>query len=176
MQGGFTQSVASIKSLISDWIIFETSKKRSKNEEVDYSKSHNFCVKNLGITVYGGDLPTTPSPIESEISIMGAGADLGFSRGDGFSKKLQKFCRPFLLGRPNWFFDLSQSNKKTLFWPPKFVPEAKFWKNRPEKAFLGVFETFWPKNAFFLRAPTHFFEGWKVKAELRIRFQKKNLH
>ena len=127
MQGGFTQSVASIKSLISAWIIFETSKKRSKNEEVDYSKSHNFCVKNLGITVYGGDLPTTPSPIESEISIMGAGADLGFSRGGGFSNKLQKFCRPFLLGRPNWFFQPSQNDKKkTLFWAPKFVPESKF--------------------------------------------------
>ena len=46
-----------------------------------------------------------------------SGADLGFSPGGGggFSKSFRKFCRPFFLGRPNWFSELSQITKKTLF-------------------------------------------------------------
>ena len=39
-----------------------------------------------------------------------------FSRGGGFSKKIRKFWRPFFLGRPNWFLELSQSTFLPLFW------------------------------------------------------------
>ena len=71
-----------------------------------------------------------------------SGADLGFSRGGGgrifkkFSKILTTF---FFLGRPNWFFELSQSTVLPLFW-------QSFLRRRQ------IFEKFWQKNSIFFGA------------------------
>ena len=73
-----------------------------------------------------------------------SGRDLGFSRGGGFSKKNSKILSTFVLGRPNWFSELSQSNKKTPFWPKFLCRRHKFKKKQAKNAFQKcVFGTFW---------------------------------
>ena len=86
---------------------------------------------------------------------MISGADLGFSRGrGGFSiKKIENFDDLFFfLGRPNRFFELSQSSKKTLFWPI-FLRRRQFLKKQVKKAVFGQFlENLDKKTRFFWRA------------------------
>ena len=51
---------------------------------------------------------------------LGSGADLGFSRGGGGGADFQKIFENFVdlfFGRPNSFFELSQSTVLSLFWP-----------------------------------------------------------
>ena len=74
---------------------------------------------------------------------LSTGPDLGLSRVEGgggggrvFKKNL-KILSIFLF--LDWFSELSQSTKKTLFRQPFSAPQAKFWKNSPKKAFLGTF-------------------------------------
>ena len=80
-----------------------------------------------------------------------SGADLGFSRGGRrifkkFSKILTTF---FFLGRSDWFSELSQSSKKTLFWP-NFLRRRQFFEKKVKKAVFGHFENLTKKIAFFL--------------------------
>ena len=49
------------------------------------------------------------------VELFEPGADLGFSREEG-GQIFKNFVDLFL-GRPNRFFELSSSTKKTLFWP-----------------------------------------------------------
>ena len=83
-----------------------------------------------------------------------SGADLGFCRGgSGFSKNFRKFWRPFFLDRSDWFSELSQSSKKTLFWRNFLRRRQFFEKKQVKKAVFGHFlENFDKKNAFFWRA------------------------
>ena len=77
-------------------------------------------------------------------------ADLGFSRGGGgFSKKFPKFWRPFFLGRSDWFSELSQSSKKTLFWQ-NFLRRMQFFEKTGRKTrFWALFgKLCQKKNAF----------------------------
>ena len=64
-------------------------------------------------------------------------ADLGFSRGDGFSKKFRKLWRPFFLGRPNWL-----SSPKALF----CITLANFWKKVKSGVFGHFLKNFDKKN------------------------------
>ena len=64
------------------------------------------------------------------------GADLGFSRGWLIFKKSES---DLLLGRPNWFSELSQSSKKILFWP-HFVRRRQIFEKKAKKS---VFRHFW---------------------------------
>ena len=81
-----------------------------------------------------------------------SGADLGFSRGGGgFSKILTFF---FFLGRPNWFFELSQSTALPLFWQNFLRRRQIFWKTVKKAVFGQFLKNFDKKIAFFLaRAP-----------------------
>ena len=61
-----------------------------------------------------------------------AGADLGFSRGGRIFKKISKVLSTFFLGRPNWFSELFQSTKKTLF-RPKFLRRKQNFEKTGQK-------------------------------------------
>ena len=63
---------------------------------------------------------------------LSTGADLGFSRErGGFSKNFEIFVDLFL-GRPNRFFQLSQSTVLSLFWP-KFVRRRQSFEKTAQK-------------------------------------------
>ena len=69
-----------------------------------------------------------------------------FSRGGGIFKKNSKILTTFFLGRPNWFFELSQSSVLPLFW-------LSFWKKNSQKSrFWALFKTFWQKKLRFFGA------------------------
>ena len=80
-------------------------------------------------------------------STFRSGADLGFSRGGGFSKFFENFV-DLLLGRRNWFLFVSQNSVKTLFWPfvcsackfavKKQVKKADQKFSRPCFSFYGL--------------------------------------
>ena len=74
-----------------------------------------------------------------------------FSRG--FQKTNRKFCRPFFLGRINFFSELSQSAKKTLFCLI-FYAAGKILKKRAKKALLSTFWKILTKNSRFFREAT----------------------
>ena len=61
-----------------------------------------------------------------------------FSRGGGggadFQKEIENFDDLFL-GRPNWFFELSQSTVLPLFWPNFLRRSQTFEKNSQKKRF-----------------------------------------
>ena len=59
-----------------------------------YPRAVTFFVKNLSVVDSVEEIPTTIVLFtEPKISGLGAGADLGFSRGGGgFSKNFPKFC------------------------------------------------------------------------------------
>ena len=90
-----------------------------------------------------------------------------FSRGGGggFSKNFRKFWRSFFLGRSDWFSELSQSSKKTLFWP-NFLRRRQFLeKTGQKKLFLGTFwKTLTKKSRFFWRAlPLKISIYWRLR-------------
>ena len=74
-----------------------------------------------------------------------------FSRGADFQKSFENFDDLFFLERPNWFFELSQTTIKTLFWPiflRRRQNSGKQAKNSVSRPFL---ENFDQKTAFFRR-------------------------
>ena len=79
-----------------------------------------------------------------------------FSRGGAdFRKIFQNFDDLFFfLGRPNWFFELSQSTVLPLLWQ-KFLRRRQIFEKTVKKAVFGHFlKNFDKKIAFFLaRAP-----------------------
>ena len=81
------------------------------------------------------------------------GADLGFSRGEGeadFQKIFENFVDPTFLGRPNWFFGLSQSTVLSLFWPICLRRRQKLKKKQAKKGVFSHFlENFDQKIGFF---------------------------
>ena len=80
------------------------------------------------------------------------GADLRFSWGGGggqISKKNSKILSTFFLGRPHLLFELSQSTKKSLFWPHFLCRRQSFEKTGQKRRFYALFGKFWPKNRVF---------------------------
>ena len=66
-----------------------------------------------------------------------------------FSKILTTF---FFLGRPNWFFELSQSTVLRLFWQNFLRRRQIFEKTVKKNRFWALFEKFWQKNCVFFGA------------------------
>ena len=78
-----------------------------------------------------------------------------FSRGGAdFQKSFQNFDLFSFLGRPNRFFELSQSTVLPLFWR-NFLRRREIFEKRVKKAVFGhCLKNFDKKNRFFLaRAP-----------------------
>ena len=96
-------------------------KKLHNSAHVTASPEENF--KKNGVDVWQTLIPNP-------------GADLGLSRGGGgadFQKKIENYVNFFSLGRPSWFFELSQSTVLSLFWPNFLRRRQNFEKNRPQK-------------------------------------------
>ena len=76
-----------------------------------------------------------------------------FSRGERIFKKFSKILTTFFfLGRSDWFSELSQSSKKTLFWP-NFLRRRQFFEKTGQKSrFWALFGKFWQKKRVFWRA------------------------
>ena len=75
-----------------------------------------------------------------------------FSReGGGFSKNFPTFWRLFFLGRPNWFFKLSQSTVLPLFLL-NFLCRRRIFEKTVKKAVFEHFEKCWQKNRVFFGA------------------------
>ena len=82
-----------------------------------------------------------------------------FSRGGriaDFQKISEKFDDLFFLGRPNWFFELSQPKLCFATILAKFsAPQANFWKTVKEAVFGHFLKNFDKKSRVFLaRAPS----------------------
>ena len=82
------------------------------------------------------------------------GADLGFSRGAADFQKMFRNFDDLFLGRPNRFFELSQSTVLPLFLQ-NFQRRRQIFEKTVKKAVFGHFlKNFDKKIAFFLaRAP-----------------------
>ena len=100
------------------------------------------------------------------------GVDLGFlSSGGGggganFQKEIENFDDLFFLGRPNWFFELSQSTVLPIF-RQNFVRRSQILK-KVKKAFLGTFWEILTKKLRFFGAcsPLKISKYWRRKAPL----------
>ena len=71
-----------------------------------------------------------------------------FQRGGGrFFEKFWKFCVYFFLGRPIWFFELTENIIRTLFCQKNSSLQAIFSKkNRPKTSLWALFGKLWPKK------------------------------
>ena len=120
-----------------------TRKNKFAKEDSETVCLHHFEIKNEFLLAWN----KTYNLISMHISIWKY-----VRRGGGFSKKSWNFSW-LLLGRPNWFFELSQITLKTLFWP-NFLRRGQLFQKTVQKAFLG---TFWKistkKLRFSARAP-----------------------
>ena len=77
-----------------------------------------------------------------------------FSRGGRIFKKFSKILTTFFffLGRPNWFFELSQSPYFAPILAKFSAPQANFWKNSQKAVFGNFLKNFDKKIAFFFGA------------------------
>ena len=72
---------------------------------------------------------------------MVPGADLGISQGGGGADFQKNFVYLFL-GRPIWFFELSQISIMTQIWR-SYLRRRQIFEKRPKRAFLGTLENFY---------------------------------
>ena len=98
---------------------------------------------------------------------QGPGADVGFSRGGRIFKKFSKILSTLFLflGRPNWFFELSQSTALPYF-SQNFCTAGKILKKK-KHAKKGVFrhflESLTKKLRFFGARPFKTSMQWRPK-------------
>ena len=81
-----------------------------------------------------------------------SGADLGFSRGGLIFKKISKILTTFFLGRPNRFFELSQSTILPLFWQNFLCRRQILKKNSQKSRFWALFAKILTKKSRFFGA------------------------
>ena len=87
--------------------------------------------------------------IKRKFFLLCTAADLRFSRG--VDKSFENFVDIFILCRPKWIFELSQSKAlKRPSFGHNFLPQAKFWKTGQKRRFWAFFGKCWPRNSAFL--------------------------
>ena len=137
--------------------------KRGSVKKYSKAKILQFCLSSFELFW----TQKSPSPqTGADLGFSRGGADLGFSWADlGFSRGGRIFKRIcFFISRQNWFSELSQSSKKTLFWP-KFLRRRQIFENRPKKAFSGTFSKILRKKSRFFgaRSPLKISIYWRQK-------------